>query len=529
MAPHSSIFRELLETQPEWLGQIRRGVEKEGLRVTASDATLAQTAHPIGLGSALTHPAITTDYSEALLELITPAYQSIEQTEQALANLHRFTARHLNKEIVWNASMPCIVHGDAGIPIAQFGNSNVGQMKRIYRNGLSVRYGRKMQAIAGIHYNFSLPDTFWQAANRVGNTGLSPQAFQTEGYLALIRNFFSRVWFLMYLLGASPAVCASFIQGNKDHPLQPMGNDQHSFFLPHATTLRMGDLGYTSNAQADMDVCYNDLQQYISTLRHAILTPHPPYTQFDKMGNGEQAQLNTSLLQIENEYYSPIRPKRVARSGEAPVVALARQGIEYVEVRCVDINPFTPLGIDADTMRTIDLFLLTCLLDESPLCDAIGQRQNKINLKRMVNRGREPGLTLLSRDGTETPMTELAEPILERMEEIAGWCDTHNAGDEYGRIVSHARKQFADPNLTLSARVLSEIETSQQSFWQLALRYSRQWHEQHLAEPISDATWAAMSHDAATSLQRQEELEAQQKQPFDVYLKQFYRQYENVK
>ncbi len=528
MATHSSIFRTLLETQPEWLSQVRRGVEKEGLRVTAGDATLAQTAHPRGLGSALTHPAITTDYSEALLEFITPAYQSITETEQALADLHRFTARHLDKEIVWNASMPCIVHGDAGIPIAEFGSSNVGQMKRIYRNGLSVRYGRKMQAIAGIHYNFSLPEAFWSAANKLGDTGMNAQTFQTEGYLALIRNFFSRVWFLMYLLGASPAVCASFIQGNKDHPLQPMGSDHHSFFLPHATTLRMGDLGYTSNAQADMVVCYNDLQQYISILRDAILTPHPPYTQFDTMENGEQAQLNTSLLQIENEYYSPIRPKRVTRSGEAPVVALARQGIEYVEVRCVDINPFTPLGIDADTMRTIDLFLLTCLLDESPLCDATGQRQNKINLQRMVNRGREPGLTLLSRDGAETPMTELAEPILERMEEIAGWYDGHTTGGDYRRIVSQARQQFADPDLTLSARVLSEIETSQQSFWQLALRYSRQWHEQHLSEPMSDATWAAMTQDAATSLQRQQEVEAQQSPPFDAYLAQFYQQYERV-
>jgi len=246
------------------------------------------------------------------------------------------------------------------------------------------------------------------------------------------------------------------------------------------------------------------------------------------MENGEQAQLNTSLLQIENEYYSPIRPKRVTRSGEAPVVALARQGVEYVEVRCVDINPFTPLGIDADTMRTIDLFLLTCLLDESPLCDATGQRQHKINLQRMVNRGREPGLTLLSRDGAETPMTELAEPILERMEEIAGWYDEHTTGEDYRRIVSQARRQFADPDLTLSARVLSEIETSQQSFWQLALRYSRQWHEQHLSEPMSDATWAAMTQDAATSLQRRQEVEAQQSPPFDAYLAQFYQQYERV-
>ena len=156
MSNHAAIFRKVLETDPQWLNQIRRGVEKESLRVSEDQAELAQTPHPLGLGSALTHPSITTDYSEALLEFITPVSASIAETERALHNLHLYTVRQLNGELLWNASMPCIVQGDAGIPIAQFGTSNVGQMKRIYRNGLSVRYGRKMQAIAGIHYNFSL-------------------------------------------------------------------------------------------------------------------------------------------------------------------------------------------------------------------------------------------------------------------------------------------------------------------------------------------------------------------------------------
>ena len=528
MSNHAAICRQLLEAEPQWLGQIRRGVEKESLRVTAGQATLAQTPHPGGLGSALTHPAITTDYSEALLEFITPASHSIDATEQALADLHRFTARHLEDELLWNASMPCIVNGDAGIPIAEFGSSNVGQMKRIYRNGLSVRYGRKMQAIAGIHYNFSLPESFWIAAGSLAGNDQSAQAFQTQGYLALIRNFFSRVWFLMYLLGASPAVCASFLQGNKNHPLQPMGNDHHSYYLPFATTLRMGDLGYTSNAQAGMDVCYNDLDEYISALRSAILTPHAPYSQFDVMDNGERTQLNASLLQIENEYYSPMRPKRVAQRGEAPVVALARNGIEYVEVRCVDINPFMPFGIDADTMRLIDLFLLACLIDDSPQCDAVGQRQNTINLQRMVNRGRENGLTLLSRQGVETPLPDLAEPILESMAAVAQWYDSQYAGNDYQRVVDHARQQIRDPELTLSARILREMESAQQSFWQLALRYSREWHTQHLSDAMPDATWQLMTREAEASLQRQQELEAQDSQPFDTYLSQFYDQYHSV-
>lgn len=525
MSTHFAVFQQVLEQDPDMLRQIRRGVEKEGLRVTDSDATLSQTRHPSALGSALTHPFITTDYSEALLEFITPVSTSIEATEKALADLHRFTAQKLEGELIWNASMPCIVNGDAGIPIAQFGHSNVGQMKRVYRNGLSVRYGRRMQAIAGIHYNFSLPDQFWLAARDLAESEHKITDFQTEGYLGLIRNFFSRVWLLLYLLGASPTVCASFVQGNRSHPLLPMGDDHHSYYLPHATSLRMGDLGYTSNAQAGMDVCYNDLNQYISTLRSAILTPHPPYQSFKEMDNGERAQLNDSLLQIENEFYSPIRPKRVTRSGEAPIVALARGGIEYVEVRCVDINPFTPCGIDADTMRLLDLFLIACLIDASPLCDEAGQRRNKENIQRVVGHGRDPSLTLLSMAGQETPLAELANPLLGRMGEVASWFDDALSQGTYAQVVDEARARVADPSKTLSARMLEEMHSSGLSFWQLANRYSRLWHQEHVATPIEPSVLAEMDAEAAASLVRQQDLEAHQNQTFIAYLADFYAQY----
>ena len=526
MADHSSIYRRLLEAEPQWLRQICRGVEKESLRVSRNQATLAQTPHPVGLGSALTHSAITTDYSEALLEFITPVSSSISDTEQALANLHRFTARQLDAELLWNASMPCIVQGDAGIPIAEFGSSNVGQMKRIYRNGLSVRYGRKMQAIAGIHYNFSLPESFWVRASQMAGDNRSQVDFQTAGYLALIRNFFSRVWLLLYLLGCSPAVCASFVQGNRSHPLRPMGDDHHSYYLPFATSLRMGDLGYTSQAQSELEVCYNDLDHYISTLRSAILKPHPPYASFDRMDNGEQAQLNTSLLQIENEYYSPIRPKRVTGSGEAPVLALTRGGIEYVEVRCVDINPFVPFGIDGDIMRLLDLFLLSCLADTSPACDEAGRRRNKTNLQRTVNRGRDPELTLLSECNTEVSLGELAQPILNRMSEVAGWFDRDaSRNGEYKRIAEEACEKVIDPSRTPSARLLNEMESSGQSFWQVAKKYSMRWHEEHLSQPLDCKALAALEAEARASVERQLELEANDEEPFEAYLARFYSQY----
>ena len=328
---------------------------------------------------------------------------------------------------------------------------------------------------------------------------------------------------LLYLLGASPTVCASFVQGNRNHPLKPMGDDHHSYYLPHATSLRMGDIGYTSNAQAGLNVCYNDLDQYISTLRNAILTPHEAYQWFTVMDNGESAQLNDALLQIENEYYSPIRPKRVTQSGEAPIAALARSGIEYIEVRCVDINPFIHYGIDADTMRLLDLFLMSCLIDDSPLCDEAGQNRNEINLQRMINRGREPNLTLLSASGAETPMQSLAQPVLERMAEIAEWFTSEDSADYYRRVAAEAQQKFIDPDQTLSALMLREIEESGLSYSQLALRYSRQWHAQHLSDPLSEATSTRLTLEAEQSIQRQQAIEAQDSETFEDYLNQIGR------
>ena len=525
MPESARLFRDTLLTHPELLQQIRRGIEKESLRVDVDSAMLSQTRHPEALGSALTHPSITTDYSEALLEFITPVSTSLPETEAQLLALHKFTAQRLNGELLWNTSMPCVVTGDSGIPIAEYGHSNIGQMKRVYRNGLGVRYGRRMQAIAGIHYNFSLPDHFWQAALQTSASDLPLDAFQTEGYLSLIRNFFSRVWLLVYLLGASPAVCASFLQGNHEHTLEPLGDEAHTYHLPFATSLRMGDLGYTSNAQASIEVCYNSLDQYIAALRNAILTPHDAYRGFTLTDAGEQAQLNDSLLQIENEYYSPIRPKRVTRSGEAPVVALERAGIEYVEVRCVDINPFMPAGIDADTMRLLDLFLIACLVDDSPLCEETTLQRHKNNLQRVVNRGREPNLTLLSEAGEETPLRKLAQSILDRMNEVATWFDQGTNDSAYQRVVSHARACVEDPDLTPSAKLLQEIQASDGSFWRVALQHSQHWHNQHLAHALDPAIEQAMAAEATESLLRQRELETHDTLPFADYLANFYAQY----
>ena len=360
------------------LAGIRRGIEKEGLRVLPHGA-LALTPHPQALGSALTHPLITTDYSESQLELITGAHLGVQECLDELQAVHQYVYRSLQaqgEEMMWAASMPCALPTDETIPLGRYGHSHVGRSKSIYRMGLGHRYGRRMQTISGIHYNWSLPDV------------------SSAQYFALIRNFRRHAFVLLYLFGASPTLCPCFVEG-RTHELQPLGSEGQALYLPHATSLRMGRLGYQSDAQASINASYNDLDGYANSLHAALTQPYPAYEQLGiRNPGGDYNPLGTSLLQIENEFYSTIRPKRTTARGERPLHALRERGVEYVEVRLMDINPFEPVGISADTMRMLDVFLLHCLLSDSPPDTPQEIEALKHNQQLTAERGREPGLHL---------------------------------------------------------------------------------------------------------------------------------------
>ena len=344
-----SVLQERLRAlTPEVLGGIRRGIEKESLRTRPSGA-LALTPHPKQLGSALTHPHITTDYSESQLELITGVHAGAGACLEELTQVHQFVyhvLRELGDEMLWVSSMPCGLPTDETIPIGRYGSSNVGRAKSVYRVGLGHRYGRRMQTISGIHYNWSMPGV------------------TTEQYFGLIRNFRRHSFLLLALFGASPALCSSFVAG-REHELQHLS--KHTLYQPHATSLRMGRLGYQSDAQAALAVSYNSLESYAASLHDALTRPYPAYEAVGiRNPGGDYNQLATSLLQIENEFYGTIRPKRVIHPGERPLHALRERGVEYVEVRCMDLDPFEPVGIGEQTLRFLDVFLLHCLTSDSP-------------------------------------------------------------------------------------------------------------------------------------------------------------------
>jgi glutamate--cysteine ligase len=503
---------------------ILRGVEKESLRATPT-GMLAQTGHPSGLGSALTHPQITTDFSEALVEFITPPSHRIGTLMEQLKSLHQFTYQHIGEELLWGHSMPCQLGGDNEIPVARYGSTNRGIMKTIYRIGLGHRYGRTMQTVAGVHFNFSLPSSFWSFMHQQEGSVEELDVFVARRYFDLIRNFRRHYWLLIYLFGASPALNAGFV-ANRRHDLEPLDGDRETLHLPYATSLRMGDLGYQSKAQEQLYVCYNSLDSYVRTLGQAIATPYEPYERIGVRNSaGEFQQLNTSLLQIENEFYSAIRPKRSAQKGETALTALCRRGVEYIEVRCLDLDPFSATGINASQLRFLDIFLLFCALHPSPLCGRAEFSRILQNQKSVVTQGRRPGLELVTPTGEPLSMHAWASELFEALQPLAELLDQAHNSSLYRESWRQQWEKVQQPELTPSAQVLRELREQKLSFHEWARTRSLQ-HKTSLMNPPLTAKWDKRFSDMAKkSLALQEEEERQPQPPFDQYLKAYYEQY----
>jgi glutamate--cysteine ligase len=503
--------------QPQILQGGRKGVEKESLRVMP-DGSLARTAHPRLLGSALTNEHITTDYSEALIELVTPAFVHSWELLQYLLDLHQFVYRHLGEELLWATSMPCAIARDEDIPLAQFGSSHVGRMKTVYRNGLGLRYGRMMQAISGVHFNYSFPLPFWEAWAAVRAAPAHDAAFVSASYFDLLRNYRRYGWLVLYLFGVSPVVCKSFLRG-RSAGLTDFGPG--TAFEPYATSLRMSDVGYRNRNQAGLEVSVNSLDEYVRDLTRAITTPHPPYEALGVLVNGEYRQLNANILQIENEYYSFIRPKRVARSGERPTKALRRAGVEYVEVRALDVSAFDPVGVNQNKLRFLEAFLALCLMKDSPPIESAEHAVLDQNHLSVARRGREPGL-MLSREGREVPMLEWARELLDSM---SGICDVLDRGDAtrpYSQALATQSAKVEDVALTPSARMMAEL-TAGESFFDLALRMSAT-HKAYFLDlyPPNVERLREFSQEAEDSLAAQQRIEAADRGTFAEYLARYF-------
>ncbi|WP_076416641.1 glutamate--cysteine ligase [Shewanella sp. UCD-KL12] len=516
-------FNKLIDNLSDPVGRqalqgMQRGIEREALRINDS-GHLATDPHPSALGSALTHSRITTDYSESLLEFITPVFSDIDSLLEDLTYTHAFTVQNLDQQGLWPVSMPCFVGEVADIPIADYGTSNTGKMKRLYRKGLTYRYGAQMQIISGVHFNFSVSDSLWDRLYQLSDQQASKTDFISESYLGLIRNYRRMVWVLPYLFGASPALCRSFVKDQQtDIEFEEMGNG--TLYLPYATSLRMSDLGYTNKEQERLNISYDSLEQYLDGMQKAINMPSASFEEIGVKVDGEFRQLNANVLQIENEFYSPIRAKRVGLNGEKPSESLARAGVEYIEVRALDVNPYSAVGIEASQIRFLDMFLLHCLLNDSEKTGDIQEQEIAANLNSVILQGRKPGLEL-SRNGEPVALKEWMKELFSSLKSIAALLDS-DTDKQYGEALDKWLACVNDPELTLSGQIIKALKQDEidHGCWvkQLAKQYHKTLSEYELPQSVVTRYQEA----AKDSLLEQAKMEAESTQSFATYLDDYF-------
>ncbi|MDH3978126.1 MAG: glutamate--cysteine ligase [Gammaproteobacteria bacterium] len=511
------LIRLMADSGGEPFGQGRFGIEKECLRVTP-DGMISGAPHPSALGSALKHAFITTDFSEALVEFVTPPVGSSWAVMQFLCDLHQYTNQFLGDEILWPMSMPCRLHSDDDVPIAKYGTSNIGQMKTVYRRGLAHRYGRKMQAIAGIHFNYSLPDSFWEIFQSQ-SAPVDAVAFRSDAYMGLVRNVRRYGWLLSYLFGASPALDKSFL-GDETSGLELLDSD--TLYGRYATSLRMSQIGYQNSNQAALDVSANSIEEYIDGLNRAVSTPHPDYERIGVRDGDRYLQLNTNILQVENEFYSSVRPKRVAQSGERVTHALRHGGVEYVELRVLDLSPFDPVGINQQQIHFLEAFLVYCLLADSPPIAADERLANSRNQALVGAEGRKPGL-MLEKEGAAVPLKIWAQEICLGVQSIAEMMDPKgDAGHRAAAEVCLAR--IADPQLTPSSRLLGELLESRQTFFEYTMSLGRDYADyfRSMGSAVNGHR-AQFETESRLSQERQAAVEAADSLSFEEFLTDYYR------
>lgn len=500
------------------LPKIKHGIERETLRVNG-DGTIANDPHPEALGAALTHNMITTDFSESLLEFITPPESNILTSVEQLADIHKFTYDSIAEQYLWPMSMPCFISSETNIPIAQYGSSNIAKMKEVYREGLHNRYGSMMQVISGVHFNFSLPEEFWQPWCALHGEQWNKDT-QSAHYFALVRNFRRLAWIVPYLYGASPALCSSFISHRQvAHKFNKVGKG--TLYMPYATSLRMSDLGYTSSAQSSLKICYNDLTTYVSSVRSAIGQKAPDYAHLTNDEHNGWQQLNDNVLQIENELYSPIRPKQVAKSMETPSNALEDRGVSYLEVRSLDVNPYSLIGIDAEQFHFMDVFLLYCLLAPSAKFDENSMQASQENVTQTVEKGRDPAL-LLNNNGTMILLSKWGEELSNELLKVAALLDNANTSQVYTNAIKKQKEKFSNPSITPSGKWLHTLLDNEIDNSVLGLELAKQYKQEAQNMSYRQISQADFVSEAALSVSARQEIESKDDKPFSDFVDDYF-------
>ena len=484
------------------------GIEKESLRVR--DLRISKTDHPNKLGSALCNKYITTDFSEAQLELVTPPFKDKMKALHFLENIHQFVNLNIDDEILWPFSFPPQANSEKDIRIAQYGKSNAALFKETYRKGLASRYGRRMQAISGIHINYSLPPRLLEEISIQGRQH-SSSSHHSEVYFRMMRNLYRVNWLILYLFGASPIL-------TKDHLNKQSKDfkqiDKNTFYLPYATSLRMSDLGYQNADRVKLEVSTDSIEEYISDLVDATRTEFKGYKKIGEYKSEDFCQLNSNILQIDDEFYAIARPKSSNISDMRLTSKLTHYGVDYIELRSLDLNPFNRNGLDLETIYFIELLFLHCLLKTSPKISKDEMKEIRNNESLVSRTGRKPDLNL-SENQKNISLKSWALRIIEEISEIAE--DMDGTKNIYSESLNNMKKKVLDPDITLSNKLLDKALTEKLGFSELGNLIGSD-NKEHFLKSEKNKNWELLEKEAMSSIVDQRSLEDKDSKTFKEYL-----------
>ena len=491
------------------------GFEREGLRI--GNSFISKKSHPKSLGSALCNKYITTDFSEAQLELVTPPFEDKEDAMQFLDGIHHFISHKIEDEIIWPFSMPLYIGSDKNISIASYGKSNLAKFKEIYRRGLSERYGRLMQAISGVHYNFSVPESIWENDLFV-KKNIDPKEVRSEAYFNMLRNVYRLNWLVFYLFGASPTITKDFL--TEDYrSFKKL--DMETLYLPYATSLRMSDFGYQNARRRKIEVSFNSMVEYIFDLNRATNTINDEFRHIKINYSNRKTQINENILQIDDEYYAIARAKSKIISDQRTTSKLTQGGVDFIEFRSLDIDPFSRIGINLETTLFLEVLLTHCFIEQGQPFSSQDIGEINHNDLLVSNAGRKPKLEL-TRDGKKISLNAWGNQILENLYPIAEILDCK--GRNYSLAVENAKEKINNPSETSSAKILELLSSNNNSFLELGMKIGRENKDYYLKrKQSSNYLWNLLDKEAKESFLEQQALEKNDNMSFDSYIENYFK------
>lgn len=400
------------------------GLEKENVRVTES-GNLALTPHPKAFGDREKNAYIKTDFSESQLEMVTPVCNTLEEVYSFICNLNKVVSLEImkNGEFLWPQSNPPILPREEEIPIAKLSNRE----DELYRENLSYKYGKKKQVISGIHYNFSFKEEFIKLLYKELKVEKDFREFKDDIYLRMARNFQKYHWLLIYLTGASPVFHESYIEEIKEEG-EKLGED--SYYIKDDTSLRNSSYGYKN--KKDYYVSYNSIEEYASDIKNLV---------------------KDKEIQSIKEYYNPIRLKSLG--SEDMLESLLHKGIDYLEVRLLDLDPLSIQGVSKETLYLVHLFMIYTLLKENKEITYKDQEEFFKNHDMVALKGRNEEV-VIHENGVPVLLKDKGREILSEMDEIVEILFSNN--EEFKNVIKRALEKINNPHDTISEKLIKDIK-----------------------------------------------------------------------